>query len=481
MVVPPEVRFSILRNNVEIPLIPIDQLPFTLKDLPSRLDSGKYGEQVWKLIGETRQPTFLLSTEPRANSQHGHSTPPTKTTSLAPDHIVRKRSATGTPKDGPTSKQPVRVYSPIKQAANPSGIQPDPSKKKYCTHWIRHNSCDYMQQGCRYKHEMPDREKLKELGFPQIPSWYRDKMAISAGASSWLRPCTEKSDTGRQLSTEPPTLREPRVITLQRRHGQLNAAETPRSTPKLHEVPDDIPNLIDLDDLTFETQSVSAPPSKSRIPDAISVIKDDEVISSTKTSFYTVASTLKQGAKSTVGRADASPDGVTACAILTSDPPGRGSSPSQLADSITENVASISPGKTGNRVEEGKVRSQCVSKFHSGGRLKNEIRSSKPYGTASRHWRPTDPSALDENPFDSHASELTINSEPTTAQLLRKHNSECRYDGARPDPKPFSKSKVALRNHASHMKADSGENDFKPSQCTTLHHTNRHEYLVCAR
>lgn len=45
MTLPPGVRYSILRNNVEVPLIPIDLLPFYIKDLPRELTpSRKYQE-----------------------------------------------------------------------------------------------------------------------------------------------------------------------------------------------------------------------------------------------------------------------------------------------------------------------------------------------------------------------------------------------------------------------------------------------------
>lgn len=47
-------------------------------------------------------------------------------------------------------------------------------EKKYCTHWIRWGECDYMQQGCKYKHEMPDEETLVAIGIRSIPKWYKE-------------------------------------------------------------------------------------------------------------------------------------------------------------------------------------------------------------------------------------------------------------------------------------------------------------------
>ncbi|KAL2821942.1 hypothetical protein BJX63DRAFT_175629 [Aspergillus granulosus] len=52
-------------------------------------------------------------------------------------------------------------------------------KKEYCSYWIRHGECDYQQQGCLYKHEMPlDRSMLEKLGLRDIPRWYREKYNV---------------------------------------------------------------------------------------------------------------------------------------------------------------------------------------------------------------------------------------------------------------------------------------------------------------
>ncbi|RAL08109.1 uncharacterized protein BO97DRAFT_473250 [Aspergillus homomorphus CBS 101889] len=70
-------------------------------------------------------------------------------------------------------------------SANPTGngaTRQSPhfnSKKEYCSYWIRHGECDYQQQGCLYKHEMPhDLAMLEKLGLRDIPRWYRDKYNI---------------------------------------------------------------------------------------------------------------------------------------------------------------------------------------------------------------------------------------------------------------------------------------------------------------
>ncbi|EEH20751.2 hypothetical protein PABG_02982 [Paracoccidioides brasiliensis Pb03] len=56
-----------------------------------------------------------------------------------------------------------------------------PSKKQYCSFWIRRGECDYSQQGCRFKHEMPrDLETLERLGLRDIPRWFRDKYKVKS-------------------------------------------------------------------------------------------------------------------------------------------------------------------------------------------------------------------------------------------------------------------------------------------------------------
>ena len=56
---------------------------------------------------------------------------------------------------------------------------PPKGKKIYCSHWMSTGECDYAQQGCLYKHEMPmDVDLLQALGFQDIPKWYRDKHGI---------------------------------------------------------------------------------------------------------------------------------------------------------------------------------------------------------------------------------------------------------------------------------------------------------------
>jgi hypothetical protein len=53
-------------------------------------------------------------------------------------------------------------------------VRTAPGVKEYCSYWLRRGECDYAQQGCQFKHEMPyDLPTLNRLGLNDIPVWYR--------------------------------------------------------------------------------------------------------------------------------------------------------------------------------------------------------------------------------------------------------------------------------------------------------------------
>ena len=62
---------------------------------------------------------------------------------------------------------------PSHAGAAGAGTKGTLGRKLYCTHWIRWGECDYTQQGCLYKHEMPDEKTLHEIGIATYPRWYR--------------------------------------------------------------------------------------------------------------------------------------------------------------------------------------------------------------------------------------------------------------------------------------------------------------------
>ena len=53
--------------------------------------------------------------------------------------------------------------------------------KVYCSHWIRKGECDYVQQGCKFKHEMPqDLATLESIGCRDFPDWYRRDYGVGS-------------------------------------------------------------------------------------------------------------------------------------------------------------------------------------------------------------------------------------------------------------------------------------------------------------
>lgn len=80
--------------------------------------------------------------------------------------------------DRPKSKSPRELPRfttaiPSQAGAAGAGTKGTLGRKLYCTHWIRWGECDYTQQGCLYKHEMPDEKTLNEIGIATYPRWYR--------------------------------------------------------------------------------------------------------------------------------------------------------------------------------------------------------------------------------------------------------------------------------------------------------------------
>ena len=120
-----EIRYYECRNGLNIPLVPADLLPFRIEGLSWPLSGVEVAMEGWHRVGETNQPTLPLRVFPRQHVQF--------------------------------------------QA---TGFVPYSEKGRYCTFWIRHGTCEFEEQCC-YVHEMPDRKKLKVLGFDEYPRWYK--------------------------------------------------------------------------------------------------------------------------------------------------------------------------------------------------------------------------------------------------------------------------------------------------------------------
>ncbi|KAK5099112.1 hypothetical protein LTR70_001262 [Exophiala xenobiotica] len=222
-------QFYVLRpNNVAIPLIPMDELPHNIRveGVPRVLTMEDV--MVMKGIGKV---------EPRHQTYHVYDTNKTSSgmPSITQTHVLPQRpptpaaSASGSdcntapsrpPSDtifpGPRkfygiqeqkpdsddetniSNQKVEASSATEASSKTSEVSgkhdtlppwknvtqlgsrlPPPGKKVYCSHWMSTGECDYAQQGCLYKHEMPlDIEMLNHLGFQDIPKWYRERHNI---------------------------------------------------------------------------------------------------------------------------------------------------------------------------------------------------------------------------------------------------------------------------------------------------------------
>ena len=66
-------------------------------------------------------------------------------------------------------------------------------KKVYCSYWMSKGECSFAQQGCQFKHVMPDNlADLNALGYQDIPKWYRDKFGVGSltavpGSGAYMR------------------------------------------------------------------------------------------------------------------------------------------------------------------------------------------------------------------------------------------------------------------------------------------------------
>jgi hypothetical protein len=154
----------------------------------------------------------------------------------------------------------------------PSGIEPDPAKKVYCTHWIRTGECAFTSVGCKYKHEMPHVEKLRELGFTLgTPKWFQEKAAIAARGPTWIqRRLAERISSQEAIGVAT----APRVSsTLRSRstdmRGSANERDTTRGVPVR-------PSLKSTLTPPLEPQKLSVP-SVSSIPDLLIDIDDSSL------------------------------------------------------------------------------------------------------------------------------------------------------------------------------------------------------------
>jgi hypothetical protein len=200
--------FLTRQNGIMVPLIALDELPATVsirgvsRILSPYEVAGMQGlgtvesQHSQYLVDGPRQglqlkQTFAssepLSIEPTGAKGFGFETPsgrpepsrshpgPALNTPYCRAEDAEQTQSTSPPKTDTHSRQSLG-RSDRGPTVDDSTRHTAPGVKEYCSYWIRHGECDYAQQGCLYRHEMPvDLPSLKRLGLRDIPRWYREK------------------------------------------------------------------------------------------------------------------------------------------------------------------------------------------------------------------------------------------------------------------------------------------------------------------
>ncbi|RAR01794.1 hypothetical protein DDE82_006268 [Stemphylium lycopersici] len=216
---PEGLHYYLLRGNIMVPLIPADQLPYQLREIPRHLSHRQMSDEGWKLLKETRDAPSVLPVHAYTDKNRpAHYSSVVQTQYRAPDHHVRTElssphmisdragqwsqlppetvpiSGVSRPRSTARGERSSPLYDTIASVyhkdahrqAYPSGLEPDPSKKVYCTYWIKKGTCDFMPIGCKYKHEMPDIDQLRQMGISnEIPKWWRDKNTVKP--QTWMQ------------------------------------------------------------------------------------------------------------------------------------------------------------------------------------------------------------------------------------------------------------------------------------------------------
>lgn len=82
---------------------------------------------------------------------------------------------------------------------------PKKGEKVYCTYWISRGECHFEQQGCRFKHEMPDLDTLGEImGRRSFPKWWLESIGSMLAPPQHLRPtATNNRQQGKRRAIAP--------------------------------------------------------------------------------------------------------------------------------------------------------------------------------------------------------------------------------------------------------------------------------------
>ena len=181
-----------------VPLIPADELPHNVRlrgvdrvvnssqsaemhfvgHLSSSgrlfvLDEAAMATAMAKASAPDERQAALSSPSSGAQSPVNVPAPPEKPAPLSQTNTGK--SATSTRKrDSATATNAKEVPPPSAPSARRSSSKRP--EKVYCSYWLRTGECDYAQQGCKYKHQMPDMKTLHDIGFRSVPKWWLEKI-----------------------------------------------------------------------------------------------------------------------------------------------------------------------------------------------------------------------------------------------------------------------------------------------------------------
>jgi len=101
--------------------------------------------------------------------------------------------------------------SGIPQVSRPTATPGTLGKKVYCTYFLNTGNCNYMQEGCKYKHEFPEDEETRSaIGLRKLPTWMRDDPAVpikpipaAFSANTWRRPGSQPPQAELSVGAKP--------------------------------------------------------------------------------------------------------------------------------------------------------------------------------------------------------------------------------------------------------------------------------------